>query len=496
MKTRANPRPVAGSALGEAGTAGRRAPAHRSLWHAAAWGFLTVIVVSLNAPVGAGGLRVGVGVTDITPKMGIPMAGYYHERGAEGVLDPLSCKAMVIESEGDRAAFVVLDVISVTRTITDQARAAIEQGTGIKGGHIMISATHAHTGPELIDHGQRSSDVGEQRRLAVEYTEALPRLISQSVRLANEHLQASQLSVAKGRCEGLAFNRRYFLRDGHVGWNPGKLNPDIVMPAGPNDPEVGILYAELPDAAGPMMSIATYVNFAMHPDTTGGSKISADWPGALGRVLAGYHGPNHVTLVANGTCGNINNFDFSWKWPNSGPFEQNRVSAILGAAVFQAYKDLRPVAGGRLRAKSERVELALPEITPEQLEEAKKTLASTKDDRGENFMRIVRSWRAIDVAGREGRPHRAEVQAISLGKDVAWVGLPGEVFVELGLALKKRSPFPQTFVVELSNDDVGYIPDRRSYAEGNYEPESARCAAGTGEKLVAVAAGLLAELYE
>jgi hypothetical protein len=130
------------------------------------------------------------------------------------------------------------------------------------------------------------------------------------------------------------------------------------------------------------------------------------------------------------------------------------------------------------------------------LEEAKKTLASTKDDRGENFMRIVRSWRAIDVAGREGRPHRAEVQAISLGKDVAWVGLPGEVFVELGLALKKRSPFPQTFVVELSNDDVGYIPDRRSYAEGNYEPESARCAAGTGEKLVAVAAGLLAELYE
>ena len=82
-----------------------------------------------------------------------------------------------------------------------------------------------------------------------------------------------------------------------------------------------------------------------------------------------------------------------------------------------------------------------------------------------------------------------------MGKDVAWVGLPGEVFVELGLAIKKRSPFPVTCVVELANECIGYIPDRRSYAEGNYEPESARCAAGSGEKLVDAAARLLADLY-
>jgi neutral ceramidase len=441
-------------------------------------------------------VRVGVAATDITPPLGIPLAGYYHERGADGVLDPLFSKAMVIESDGERAAFVILDLIGITRAITDQARTEIEKTTGIKGDHVMISATHAHTGPVLANRGKLSSDMGGQQSIAVDYTEALPAKIAASVRRANERLQPAQLSVAKGRCEGLTFNRRYFMRDGSVGWNPGKLNPEIVMPAGPVDPEVSLLYVEQPDAAGPTQSIASYVNFAMHPDTCGGSKISADWPGALGRVLAGYHGTNHLTLVANGTCGNLNHFDTSWRWPQGTAIEQHRIATILGATVFQAYKDLRPLTIGPLRAKSELVELALPEITPAQVEEARQTLAATKDDRAGNFMKLVRSYRAVDVAGREGKPHHVEVQVIAFGNDLAWVSLPGEMFVELGLAIKKRSPFPQTFLVELANESLGYIPDRRSYAEGNYEPESARCAAGSGEKLVEAAVKLLTELHQ
>jgi len=458
---------------------------------------LTLLVLGWLASLAgqAAGVRAGVASVDITPPLGIPMAGYYHARGADGVLDPLFCKAMVIESGGERAALVMLDIISVTRAITDQARAAIKQATGIEGDHVMISATHAHTGPELANRGKRSSAMGGQSQLAVEYTEGLPAKITECVRRANERLQPARLNTAQGRCEGLTFNRRYFMRDGTVGWNPGKLNPDIVLPAGPSDPEVGILYVEQPDASGPTQSIATYVNFTMHPDTTGGSKLSADWPGALSRVLAGYHGTNHLTLVGNGTCGNLNHFDTSWRWPQGTGIEQHRIATILGASVFQAYKDLKAIPAGSLRAKSELVELALPEITSAQVEEAKKMVAETKDDSGGNFMKLVRSYRALDVAGREGKPHRVEVQVIALGRDAAWVSLPGEVFVELGLAIKKRSPFAHTFVVELANENIGYIPDRRSYAEGNYEPESARCAAGSGEKLVEAAVGLLTQLH-
>ncbi len=149
-----------------------------------------------------------------------------------------------------------------------------------------------------------------------------------------------------------------------------------------------------------------------------------------------------------------------------------------------------------LAARSEIVELALPEVTAQQVAEATETLKATKDDHGANFMKLVRSYRIMDIARREGKPQQVEVQAISLGTDVAWVSLPGEVFVELGLAIKKRSPFKLTMVVELANENIGYIPDRRSYAEGNYEPESARCAAGSGEKLVDAAVNLLNQLSQ
>ena len=71
------------------------------------------------------------------------------------------------------------------------------------------------------------------------------------------------------------------------------------------------------------------------------------------------------------------------------------------------------------------------------------------------------------------------MQVVALGDDVAWVSLPGEIFVELGLAIKQDSPFPHTIIAELANGSIGYIPARRAYAQGNYEVVSARCAEGS-----------------
>jgi hypothetical protein len=111
-----------------------------------------------------------------------------------------------------------------------------------------------------------------------------------------------------------------------------------------------------------------------------------------------------------------------------------------------------------------------------------------------SFMQKVQAFKVLDVAAREGKPLDAEVQVIALGDDLAWVGLPGEVFVELGLAIKQASPFKHTVIVELANGSIGYTPTRRAYDEGNYEPVSARCAAGSGEQLVEAAVRLLKEV--
>src|SRR5690606_27043408 len=116
--------------------------------------------------------------------------------------------------------------------------------------------------------------------------------------------------------EKLSSNRRWWMRDGSVGWNPGKRNPELVRPAGPIDPEVGVFYAETADREA--RPILTFVNFAMHPDTTGGTRVSADYPGVLARLLALCKGPDMLTLFANGTCGNLNHLNFRWERPQQG----------------------------------------------------------------------------------------------------------------------------------------------------------------------------------
>lgn len=467
-----------------------RTPSKR-LWRALA------IATNLGAVIGlsASPFRAGVARLDVTPPLGTPMAGYYHERGAQGVLDPLHARALVLEVDGHKVAFVTLDLISVTREVTDQARAIISERSGLRPESILVSATHAHTGPELSKPGRRAITQGAASRQVLSYTEELPAKIAEVVEQAVKNLTPVKISVGRGECEGLAFNRRYYMRDGTVGWNPGKLNPNIVSPAGTTDPSVEVLYVEPEPGGNPQTVLAGYINFAMHPDTTGGTLFSADWPGALERTLAGYHGTNLIALVANGACGNINHLDFAWDWPNSGQKEQHRIATILGASVFQSYKSLEPVTPGPLNAKSTRVTLGLPTISEAEMADAQKTLETTPTDQGGNFMKLVKAYRVLDVADRKGVPETPEVQVITVGDQLAWVALPGEIFVELGLAIKQRSPFAHTFIVELANENIGYVPDRRSYAEGNYEPESARCAAGSGEKLVEAAVSLLMEAH-
>ncbi len=100
------------------------------------------------------------------------------------------------------------------------------------------------------------------------------------------------------------------------------------------------------------------------------------------------------------------------------------------------------------------------------------------------FMEQVSAFRNVDVFERASQPIEVEVQTITLGDELAWVALPGEIFVQLGIAIKDGSPFKQTMITSLGNGSIGYIPTRVAYSQGNYEVVSARCAEGSGEMLV------------
>jgi hypothetical protein len=199
-----------------------------------------------------------------------------------------------------------------------------------------------------------------------------------------------------------------------------------------------------------------------------------------------------LTIFANGACGNLNHINVNWPERQQGTNEANRLGTILAASVCKAYMDLKPVADTTLRVRSQVIQLPLAPVTGADLAEAKEI---QKRLRQAKFMEQVKAFKVLDVAGRAGKPWEVEVQVIALGKDLAWVSLPGEIFVELGLSIKAVSPFKQTHIVELANGAIGYIPNRSAYAQGNYEVVSARCAEGSGELLVAAAARMLEDLF-
>jgi len=438
-------------------------------------------------------LRVGASSVVITPPTGTPMAGYYSPRAAEGVHDDLFAKAIVIESEGKKAALVGLDLISTTRDLVLEARKLAEAATGIPGDSIMISATHAHTGPVLSGRGAREAAVGGESDLSRTFRDGLPAKIAQAVKDANDRLVSAKITTGHGHESSIAFNRRFHLTDGTVGWNPGKLNPKIIKPAGTIDPDVPVVYF----ASNEGKPIATYVNYAVHLDNVGGLKFSADMPATLAQSLALFKGPEMVTLFTAGCCGDINHIDVKWAEKQGGFDNAARMGVILAGEVLRTWPKLKASTPGPIRSKSMLVPLDLRALAPGDVEKAKSIAArhqAAKKGDTPTFLESVWAYRTLDLSAREGKPYEVEVQVIAMGDEIAWVSLPGEIFVELGLRIKQDSPFRDTIIAELANGSIGYIPSRRAYSQGNYEVVSARCAEGSGEKLTDAAVKLLNEL--
>ena len=456
------------------------------------------LILLLRPPSFGADWQAGAATVSITPEPGLPLAGYYFERGAEGTLDDIGAHAVVFEKDGTVAAVVTLDLISTTRDMVEMARAEIEKRTGIPGSSVLISATHTHTAPTLPRPGRRGIADGGDKPAVHEYAATLPGKIAEAVAKARATLAPARLLAATGSEPRLSYNRRFCMADGSVGWNPGKKNPAILRTAGPIDPEVGVLCIDRPTApptAAPL-PVACLVNFAMHPDTTGGTRYSADYPGALGRQLKAWRGADLVVPFANGCSGNLNHIDVGWPDGQKGPGEAHRIGTILAAAVMQACKSASPLTDGPLVVRSETVALDLFPIDPDELARAR-AVAEQDASAGPRpgFFEQVKAYRALDVAARDGKPLEVEVQVIALGPELACVSLPGEIFVELGLAIKASSPFPRIHIAELANGAIGYIPNHKAYAEGAYEVISSRVADGSGEKLVDAAVRILREIH-
>ena len=462
-------------------------------------------------------MRVGVARAVITPPLGVSLAGSYHDRRAVRIHDELYARAFVVDDGAAQVAVVSCDLLGVHASTVAGARRLIEERCGIPGDHMLIAATHNHSGPLTRDPGAGGL-VGETDE---QYVGLLERQIASAVEVALSRRAEAQLRLSLGEERGVAFNRRFHMKEGPVRTNPGRENPEIVEAAGPVDPRVWTVTAlavedgeagrggAVPRSDGPpdVAVLGMLVNFGLHPAIVAGTVIGGDFPAFLERGVQRMLGESTVLVFANAPCGDINHIDVSHGRRASGFAEAEWVGTILAAKVVKGACRLMPemeigeggVAGGSPRVRGGRrgVELGLRRPSAERVAWAREAAGAKMSMAPGQGLEVVEAHRIlalVDGVGWQGETKTTEVQALAVGEELAIVGLPGEVFVELGLALRERSPFKQTLVLGLANDSIGYVPTRRAYEEGGYEPTSSRLVAGSGERLVEEALVLLGTL--
>jgi hypothetical protein len=386
--------------------------------------------------------------------VGVSLAGYFHDRVSQSVRDDLYARALVIESEGTRLALVSCDLISVAEEVTGPAKAFIERETGIAPENVLICATHTHTGPEV-----RADGVVP---VCKEWAAGLPRRIADAVKAAADSTFPATLRPGRTVVEGYSFNRLFRLKDGSERFGKGGCEEEVVAEAGPIDPELQTL--SVVDEAGRLRALA--VHFALHVDVIGGGSanfISADWPGEMAKNVAAVYGEDVVTLLLQGTCGDLNHVPHGpTHLPISGPPKAVQLGrAFAGAAMFAAER-AEPMVKLPLAGQME--VLAIPYYTrePALLAEVERLKAQGPGPFEKYLIERTEAW------PHDGQNAAVPVQALRIG-DVAIVGLPAEIFVRIGLEIKHFSPAPFTFVVELANARAStYVPTTDQAERGAY----------------------------
>ena len=449
----------------------------------------------VRAAEGEGTIQAGVAVVDITPPLGYRMSGYFRERLSTGVKNPLKAKALVLRQGGVRAAVVCCDIIGLAPAVSARARQAAAKATGIPAENILLAATHSHTGPLYFGalrkhfHDTAVAETGSDPRETVDYPALLAERIAAAIKEASADTRPVRLEAATAEQQGLSFNRRFHMKDGSVRFNPGVLNPAIVRVAGPIDPAVGIVTLRPPGDKHPL---AALVNFALHLDTVGGTEYAADYPYFVEQRLRETWGNGFTLLFGTGTCGDINHVDVTKKER----LKTDVIGRTLGETVANAPRT--PLAAPSLGVRSATVRVPLQAFSDDEIAWAEEAIRKV-GTRDLPFLEQVRAYKILACEMRradapDGKTMPIEVQVIRLAPDAAVVGLPGEVFVDLGLAIKRASPFRTTLVIELCQDAPGYIPTEKAFREGSYETVNSRVAPGGGERMVETAARLLKEL--
>ncbi len=437
-------------------------------------------------------LHIGAAQVNITPPVGSVLVGQWVARKSIGIHDELFASAMVLNSNEVKLALVSCDALSIGNTTKRAIREVVQRETGIDPEHVFLCATHTHTGPAVVSALGTNQDE--------EYTAQFIKFVAGAVKLANDRLEDAVVGIGSGQAPGWAFPRRYWMKDGTVRMHPRKGDPDIVQVQGSADPELNVLYVQ--NMKGQVISVL--VNFACHATVVGGDHaISADYPGAIRDLIQSVVGEDTVVLFANGACGDVCQIDVENLQRNeSGHAWRRRMGIALGSEAMKVMAATDPMdsTSAEIVIRKEIVPIPIREIPEGRLEAAHELFADRPLDPPPTVRdEIVARELILLQREREQNPvAQAELMAVRIGH-AAIIGIPAELFSELGQQIKAVSPWKPTFVVELANGCVGYIPTAEAFDGGGYETElvrSSKLVPQAGEMVVQKAVQLLASLEE
>jgi neutral ceramidase len=406
-------------------------------------------------------VRAGAARVDITPPLGLPL-GCWAARSclAQGIHEPLIAQALVLEDGGVTVALVTTDLVFAGRSLTDAVRARVRELCGIPPEHVVVHASHNHSGPSL----SRGSGVAGLRDAPgfEAYAEVLPDQVAGCVFAAWRRLQPARAGSAVARVAGLSVNR--------------------VRHERPVDDRLAVVRIDSADGA----PLAAVVNFTAHPITVGGvtTEWDAEYPAPLRERFAS-RAPGAECLFVQGCAGDVAPFTDWWfgneKASRHSYEARDELGGRLGDAAAEAYLSSEPATDARVGAASAWIDLIRRRPAYGRAELQAAASAHGVEDAASlpetwppsvHTMTSAQQFPHSYVAGAYAmylhmledaeRPVRTEVQAISIG-DAAIVTNSFELFNDVGARIKEESPFATTIAASYTNDYLGYLPASDDY---------------------------------
>ena len=420
------------------------------------------------------GLKVGAAAVELVADDSMVIAGGITAGKAAGQEGKLRAAAVVLEKKPfGKLAIVACDILMITRDLLDPIVAEIEKMTGIPSANILINCTHTHHAPSAtLIHGYGRDET---------FCRTVQRGIVKAVQEANAKLSPDdcRFYFHLGEEKTVGQNSRQLLEDGMIYWIGARTN--FVRATGPFDPELPVLAFR--DSTEKLQALI--FNHSTHTiGTRQSGKRSPSFYGLAAQELEAELGG--IACYLEGASGSTHNLTLT------GDEATRRIKQAALDAVTQA----KPTPVTRLAAIKRPFKFRVRDFDEAHEDEAvSKYCRKYAGPSADTIIEVFRDMRK-NLAPQCGQTRETWLQVLLIG-DVAVVGVPAEFFTQLGLDIKNRSPFRHTYVAELANDWIGYLPDLAAHKLGGYQVWTgyhSYAEPGTGERIVDEVVTMLKEL--